>query len=59
MELPKVNDIAPESETAWYRSYWQKELVRLGVVLGLGFLLALAGVLYLVVTRPIISARCQ
>lgn len=24
MELPKVNDIAPENQTAWYRTYWIK-----------------------------------
>jgi hypothetical protein len=52
MTLPKVNEIAPESQVDWYKHYWLK----VGFCLGAGFLLALAGVLYLVVTRPIVAA---
>ena len=52
MTLPTVNEIATEDAAGWYRRYW----VHVGIGLGAGFLLALAGVLYLVVTRPIIAA---
>lgn len=53
--MTEVNSIAPEDSTAWYRKYWENELIRLGLLLGAGFLVALAGVLYFVVTRPIVA----
>lgn len=52
MTLPHVNDVAPADQTAWYRAYWLK----VGIGLGLGFSVLLVVVLWLVVTRPIVAA---
>lgn len=50
-EFPKVNDIAPENETQWYRSYWLK-------VFGFLLVAALAG-LYWVIKWAVMAALME
>lgn len=43
--------VAPAAETVWYREWW--------LLVGAGFTLVMALVLYVVVTRPIVKALRQ
>lgn len=50
-DFPKVNDIAPADQTAWYRSYWLK-------VFGCLLVGALAG-LYWVIKWAVMAALME
>lgn len=52
VEFPKVNEIAQEAESRWYRLYW----LRVFSALVTAFLIGIGLLLYFCVTQPIIRA---